>query len=184
MVNRNNGESQKQKVAKEILEKMAPQVKSMIEGYDPGQNQDIVDIQNISDLTIDDFYNPKMNASFYAHNDEHFVMDNDGKVGFVCSVLDFDENKVGDYTFVRESLGKAFEDYNTTLLALIAEIQDQFFEFKISAVINAFFMQWRKKLSNEKLEEIDARADKLFYEKIKGTKGLDAVIQAIDSLEQ
>jgi hypothetical protein len=110
-------------------------------------------------------------------------MDENGKIGFVCEVLDFDENKVGDYTFMRDSLGKAFEDYNTTLLALIAEIQDQFFEFKISAVINAFFMQWRKKLSNEQLEEIDARADKLFYEKIKGTKGLDAVIQAIDSLE-
>ena len=90
MVNRNNGESQQQKVAKEILEKMAPQVKSMIEGFDPSQNQNIVDIENISDLTIDEFYDPKMNASFYAHNDEHFVMDENGKIGFVCEVLDFD----------------------------------------------------------------------------------------------
>lgn len=183
MINRNNGESQTEKNVGEILESVSPQVKSMIENFNPGEDE-IVEIENIDELTLDDFNNPRMNKSFNAHNDEQFLLSLDGKkIGFECKVYDFDENVIGTYTFMRENLGRAFEDYNITLLAMIAEIQDQFFEFRISKIVNAFFQQWRQTLSNEQLEEIDAAGDRIFYEKIKGTKGLDAVIKAIDSLD-
>lgn len=183
MINRNNGESQKEKSVDAILESAAPKIKSMIENFNP-EDDEIVEIENIDELTIDDFNNPKMNKSFYEHNDEQFILSSDGKkIGFECKIYDFDENVVGTYTFMRDNLGRAFEDYNITLLAMIAEIQDQFFEFRISKIINVFFQQWRQTLSNEQLEEIDAAGDRIFYEKIKGTKGLDSVIKAIDSLD-
>ena len=183
MINRKSGESQTEKNVNEILESVSPEVKSIIEGFNPEEGE-IVEIDNIDELTIDDFNNPRMNKSFNAHNDEHFILSSDSKrIGFECKVYDFDENIIGTYTFMRDNLGRAFEDYNITLLAMIAEIQDQFFEFRISKIVNAFFQQWRQTLSNEQLEEIDAAGDRIFYEKIKGTKGLDAILKAIDSLD-
>ena len=182
MINRNQTKENK---VDELMEQVAPEVKSLIENFDPdAEVPGIVEIDNIEDLTADEFYDPKMNRSFNAHNSDHFLLDDKGRIGFKCEIYDFDENLIGEYTFWRESLGKALEDYNVLCLALIAEIANQFFEFRISRVVRAFYEAYRDKLSNQKMEDIDAKSDKIYYSKIKGTKGLDKILEIADQMEK
>ena len=182
MINRKQNEGSQ---VDELMEPVAPEVKELVENFNPDDSvPEIVEIDNIEDLTADEFYDPKMNASFNAHNSDHFLLDDKDRIGFKCEIYDFDENLIGNYTFWRKSLGKALEDYNVLCLALIAEIADQFFEFRISKVVRAFYEAYRDKLSNQKMEDIDAESDKIYYSKIKGTKGLDKILAIADEMEK
>lgn len=181
MIERNNGASQSDQMVDEMLDQMKPAITEAVENF---ESDEIQEIENIDDLTVEDFYNSKMNKAFNAHNSENFFLTPEGKIGFKCTIYDEPENVIGEYDFVRDSLGKAFEDYNVVMLAMVAEVQDQFIEFRITPVVDVFFQSFRDKISNEKLEDIDARSDKLYYKKIRGTKGLDAVLDAINHMDE
>ena len=153
------------------------------EQSDPIPTDEVHEIDNIEDLTVEDYYNPGMNASFAAHNPDHFVY-RDGKIGFDIHVYDENEELLGEYTLLRDSLGKAIEDFTVITMSTLSAMSDNYFDFRISKVINVFYKSFYRKLDDEQSDQLDNRIQKFYYSVVQGAKSLDDILKAIDEMDE
>jgi hypothetical protein len=153
------------------------------EQSDPIPEDEVHEIDNIEDLTVEDYYNPGMNASFAAHNPDHFVY-RDGKIGFDIHIYDENEELLGEYTLLRDSLGKAIEDFTVITMSTLSAMSDNYFDFRISKVINVFYKSFYRKLDDEQSDQLDNRIQKFYYSVVQGAKSLDDILKAIDEMDE
>lgn len=153
------------------------------EQSDPIPTDEVHEIDNIEDLTVEDYYNPNMNASFAAHNPDHFVY-RDGKIGFDIHIYDENEELLGEYTLLRDSLGKAIEDFTVITMSTLSAMSDNYFDFRISKVINVFYKSFYRKLDDEQSDQLDNRIQKFYYSVVQGAKSLDDILKAIDEMDE
>lgn len=143
---------------------------------------EIVEIENIEDLTIDEYYDPNMNASFNAHNDSNILFQ-DGRVGFKIRICNEDDEVLGEYTLLRNSFGRALEDYTIASQATITATTDAFYDLQITQVINVFWKDFNQKLSDDQQDEIDNKVQKLHYRAFQAVKNADDIIKALDNMD-
>ena len=124
-----------------------------------------------------------MNASFAAHNPDHFVY-RDGKIGFDIHIYDENEELLGEYTLLRDSLGKAIEDFTVITMSTLSAMSDNYFDFRISKVINVFYKSFYRKLDDEQSDQLDNRIQKFYYSVVQGAKSLDDILKAIDEMDE
>lgn len=143
---------------------------------------EIVEIENIEELTIDEYYDPNMNASFNAHNKTNILMEN-GRVGFQIRICNEDDEVLGEYTLLRNSFGRALEDYTIASQATITATTDAFYDLQITQVINVFWKDFNQKLSDDQQDEIDNKVQKLHYRAFQAVKNADDIIKALDNMD-
>ena len=142
---------------------------------------DVREIDNIDELTVEEYYDPAMNASFAAHNPDHFIYQ-DGKIGFEIKIYDENDEMPGEYTMLRDSLGQALADFTVITMSTLSAMSDNYFDFRISKVINVFYKSFYRKLSDEQSDELDNRIQKFYYSTIQGAKNLDDILKALDEM--
>ena len=140
---------------------------------------EIVEIDNINDLTVEDFDNPKMNASFHAHNDDNILLE-DGKVGFLIEIRDEDGELLDTYKMLRESFGKALYDYTIAAQASVWAMSDTFYDLKITKVITVFYKLYNNLLSDDQQDELDKKINKFYYDVFHGSKDVNDIIKGLD----
>ena len=159
---------------------------SIADGEDTVENAaasgEIVEIENIEDLTIDEYYDPNMNASFNAHNMTNILLQ-DGRVGFKIRICNEDDEVLGEYTLLRNSFGRALEDYTIASQATITATTDAFYDLQITQVINVFWKDFNQKLSDDQQDEIDNKVQKLHYRAFQAVKNADDIIKALDNMD-
>ena len=157
-----------------------------IPAYDSvGDDEDYVyEIENISELTLDQFYDSSMNASFANFNDDYILRDGK-KIGFVVKIEeDGEEIDEREITIFRDSFGKALEDFDVILQASINNLSDRFYEFRISEVVKKFFNAFRNVTTDEMADEFDERADDFYYKCFANAESVDDVITEIEAMEK
>ena len=142
---------------------------------------DVYEIEDISELALEDFYNPSMNASFANYKD-NCIFCRDNKIGFGVKIIDNDNNARVVAIF-RNSFGKALEDFDVILQASIYNMSDHFYEFKISDVVNKFYKAFKNATTDEMADEFDARADDFYYKCFANAESVDAVVKGIKRME-
>ena len=145
---------------------------------------DVYEIENISELTLDQFYDSSMNASFANFNDDYILRDGK-KIGFAVKINeDGEETNEREITIFRDSFGKALEDFGVILLASIIDFQrEHFFEIKVDKVVREFFDAFRKVITDELADEIEERADDFYYEYFANAESVDDVVKGIKKME-
>ena len=147
-----------------------------------GNNGEIREIENINDLTVDEYYDPGMNASFHAHNDDNILMEGN-KVGFMIRIADEDGEILGEYKMLRDSFGKALEDYTIAAQASVIAMTDTFYDLQITKVINVFYKLFNNALNDDQQDEIDSKINKFYYGVFQSTKSVDDVIKGLEEQE-
>jgi hypothetical protein len=143
---------------------------------------EIREIENINDLTADDYYDPGMNASFHAHNDDNILMEGN-KVGFMIRIADEDGEILGEYKMLRDSFGKALEDYTIAAQASVIAMTDTFYDLQITKVINVFYKLFNNALNDDQQDEIDSKINKFYYGVFQSAKSVDDVIKGLEEQE-
>ena len=143
------------------------------------EDGEIVDIPNIYDLTVEDFDNPKMNASFHAHNDDNILLE-DGKVGFMIEIRDEDGELLDEYKMLRDSFGQALYDYTIAAQASVWAMSDTFYDLKISKVITVFYKLYNNLLSDDQQDELDKKINKFYYDVFHGSKDVNDIIKGLN----
>jgi hypothetical protein len=143
---------------------------------------EIREIENINDLTADDYYDPGMNASFHAHNDDNILMEGN-KVGFMIRIADEDGEILGEYKMLRDSFGKALEDYTIAAQASVIAMTDTFYDLQITKVINVFYKLFNNALNDDQQDEIDSKINKFYYGVFQSAKSVDDVIRGLEEQE-
>lgn len=143
---------------------------------------EIVEIENIEDLTIDEYYDPNMNISFNAHNEKNILLQ-DGRVGFNIRICNEDDEVLGEYTLLRNNFGRALEDYTIASQATITATTDAFYDLQITQVINVFWKDFNQKLSDDQQDEIDNKVQKLHYRAFQAVKSADDIIKALENMD-
>ena len=143
------------------------------------------EIKNIEDLTLSDFYSRDMNEVFIAHNDEHFLTDGNGNIGFKIEVIDSTgmSDKI-EYTMMEETLGKAFEKYDIIVGAVLTNVIDIFYEPRTSSVIMAFFRKFRSILEPPRQSSFDEKSEIYYQKAIQDAKTMEDVVGSFDYIEE
>ena len=145
---------------------------------------DVYEIENISELTLEQFYDSSMNASFANFNDDYILRDGK-KIGFAVKINeDGEETNEREITIFRDSFGKALEDFDVILQASINNFSDHFYEFRISEVVKKFFKAFRNVTTDEMADEFDERADDFYYKCFANAESVDDVITEIEAMEK
>ena len=145
---------------------------------------DVYEIENISELTLDQFYDSSMNASFANFNDDYILRDGK-KIGFAVKINeDGEESNEREITIFRDSFGKALEDFDVILQASINNLSDRFYEFRISDVVKKFFKAFRNVTTDEMADEFDERADDFYYKCFANAESVDDVVEEIEKMEK
>lgn len=145
---------------------------------------DVYEIENISELTLDQFYDSSMNASFANFNDDYILRDGK-KIGFAVKINeDGEETNEREITIFRDSFGKALEDFDVILQASINNLSDRFYEFRISEVVKKFFKAFRNVTTDEMADEFDERADDFYYKCFANAESVDDVVKEIEKMEK
>ena len=147
-----------------------------------GNNGEIREIENINDLTVDEYYDPGMNASFHAHNDDNILMEGN-KVGFMIRIADEDGEVLGEYKMLRDSFGKALEDYTIAAQASVIAMTDTFYDLQITKVINVFYKLFNNALNDDQQDEIDSKINKFYYGVFQSAKSVDDIIKGLEEQE-
>ena len=145
---------------------------------------DAYEIENISDLTLEDFYDPSMNASFANYKGNSSILCRGNKIGFAVRIIDNDWNKARVITIFRDSFGEALEDLDVIISSSIVDIDESnWYEFKFNDVVEQFFKAYRHVMTDEIYDKIDERADD-FYDKCFANAGsIDDVVKGIERME-
>ena len=145
---------------------------------------DVYEIENISELTLEQFYDSSMNASFANFNDDYILRDGK-KIGFAVKINeDGEETNEREITIFRDSFGKALEDFDVILQASINNFSDHFYDFRISEVVKKFFKAFRNVTTDEMADEFDERADDFYYKCFANAESVDDVITEIEAMEK
>ena len=143
------------------------------------------EIDNIEDLTLDDFYSKDMNEVFHAHNDEHILVDANGNVGFKIEVMDSSgKSEPVEYTIMEESFGKALEKYDIIVGAAITNVIDSFYEPRASGVIMAFFRKFRSILEPSRQSILDEKSDIYYQNVYQNAKNIKDVVGSFDHIDE
>lgn len=146
-------------------------------------DEEIHEIENISELTLEQFYDSAMNASFADFNDDYILRDGN-KIGFAVKINeDGEENNTRQITIFRDSFGKALEDFDVILQASINNLTDRFYEFQISDVVNKFFKAFRNVTTDEMANDFDERAEDFYYKCFANAESVDDVVKEIEAME-
>lgn len=148
------------------------------------EDDDVYEIENISELTLEQFYDSSMNASFANFNDDYILRDGK-KIGFVVKINeDGEETNEREITIFRDSFGKALEDFDVILQASINNLSERFYEFRISEVVKKFFKAFRNVTTDEMGDEFDERADDFYYKCFANAESVDDVVKEIEAMEK
>ena len=157
-------------------------IKSLYEKNDKVQvHNDVYEIEDISELTLEDFYDPSMNASFANYKD-NCIFCRGNKIGFGVKIID-DDNNARVVVIFRDSFGEALEDFDVILHASIVNLRERFFEIKTSKVVRQFFEAYRKVNTDELIDEIDERGDDFYYKCFANAESVDDVVKGIKRME-
>ena len=163
------------------MKRLGTSVRRILESEVCNIDDDVYEIENISDLTLEDFYDPSMNASF-ANYEDNCIFCRGNKIGFGVRIID-DDNNVRVIAIFRDSFGKALEDFDVILRASIYNLRDTFFEIKVNKVVRQFFDAFRKVNTGELDYEIDDRAHDLFFNCFDNAESVDDVVKGIKKME-
>ena len=156
-------------------------IKRLYEKNDKVQvHNDVYEIEDISELALEDFYDPSMNASFANYKD-NCIFCRGNKIGFGVKIIDNDNNARVVAIF-RNSFGEALEDFDVILQASL-DIKEHFFEIKTSKVVRQFFEAYRKVNTDELIDEIDERVDDFYYKCFANAESVDDVVKGIKRME-
>ena len=142
---------------------------------------DVYEIENISDLTLEDFYDPSMNASFANYKD-NCIFCRGNKIGFGVKIID-DDNNARVIAISRDSFGKALEDLEVILYASIVDLDRSFFELRISEVVRKFLKAFRNVITDEMEDEFDERGYDFYYKCFANAESIDDVVKGIKKME-
>lgn len=111
--------------------------------------------EDIQKLTLNDFYDPTLNASFMSHNSDTFFVNNYREIEFSCNIEDL-ENPLYDGKFIFQaiSLGLAFERYAACLLSSLSMFPNQRYSIIIDPVAGVFFQLFCRLLSEKEEKSI------------------------------
>lgn len=153
-------------------------------GDDEDSDSDIIDIDNINNLTNEDFYNPKMNKSFVNFNDD-YILSKGNQIGFkyVISNTNDDNDTAEGYIF-RDSFGEALEELYIILNGDLMNVNvDVFFEIKVSPVINKFFRVFSNIITNEQFDAADEAAESVGLKVFATAENAQSVVDAINDID-
>ena len=167
-----------------VMKRLGTSVRRILESEVCNIDDDAYEIENISDLTLEDFYDPSMNASFANYKGNSSILCRGNKIGFSVRIFDEDENDVRVFSIFRDSFGEAREDLGAFFNASIIDFQrEHFFEIKVDKVVREFFDAFRKVITDELADEIEERADDLYYKCFANAKSVDDVVMEIKKME-
>ena len=165
-----------------VMKRLGTAVRHILESEVCDIDDNVYKIENISELTLEDFYDPSMNASFANYKD-NCIFCRGNKIGFGVKIIDNDNNARVVAIF-RNSFGEALEDFDVILQASINNLSDRFYEFKISDVVKKFFKAFRNVTTDEMADEIDERADDFYYKCFANAESVDDVVEEIEKMEK
>ena len=165
-----------------VMKRLGTAVRRILESeiYDTDED-DVYEIEDISELTLEDFYDPSMNASFANYKD-NCILRRGNKIGFGVKIIDNDNNNARVVAIFRNSFGEALEDFAVILRASL-DIKEHFFEIKTSKVVRQFFEAYRKVNTDELIDEIDERVDDFYYKCFANAESVDDVVKGIKRME-
>ena len=115
------------------------------------------EIEDISELTLENFYDPSMNASFANYKD-NCILCRGNKIGFPVRIADEDGN-ARVFSIFRDSFGKALEDLEVIFQALLAigDASNPFYIIRFSNVVKQFYKVFKYVMTDELYDEIQDR---------------------------
>lgn len=116
-------------------------------------------VQQVEDITCEQFYNPALNADFSAINDDFIFLNGQGQVGMDVHVEDRSgDGGREDFKMFADSMGLLLEHYDIAVEASVEDVHDKFFRITCEPVVHKFWKGWKKvgiptDEANDQLEE-------------------------------
>ena len=153
-------------------------IKRLYEKNDKVHN-DVYEIEDISELALEDFYDPSMNASFANYKD-NCIFCRGNKIGFGVKIID-DDNNARVVAIFRDSFGEALEDLEVIIYGSFVNLEERdiWFEIRFNDVVRKFLKAFRNVMTDEMYDEFDNRADDFYYKYIADAKSVDDVVNGI-----
>ena len=132
----------------------------------------------IKKIPLEYYYNSDNNEKFYSKFPNDIILKGD-KIGFEIKVDDLDNSTTKKYVLLRDSLGKAIEDFNILLFYSISND----ISIYISRINNIFFKAFNFNLSKEQQEKIDSNEEKFYYSVVKNKfNDFDEIIKSLEKM--
>ena len=166
-----------------VMKRLGTAVRHILESEVCDIDDNVYKIENISELTLEDFYDPSMNASFANYKD-NCIFCRGNKIGFAIKINENGEdNNTRVITIFRDSFGKALEDLDVILLASNNNLDITWYEIVFSSVVAKFFKAFRNVTTDEMADEFDERADDFYDKCFANAESIDDVVNGIKKME-
>ena len=156
-------------------------IKRLYEKNDKVHN-DVYEIEDISELALEDFYDPSMNASFANYKGKR-IFCRGNKIGFVVKITDDERNDGRLITIFSDSFGEALEDLDVIILASITSLNSAQYELEFSSVVRQFLFAFRKVNTDELADKIEERAYDFYDNCFANAESIDDVVKGIKRME-
>ena len=156
---------------------------------DLNEDGELVEWDDLSEITYEEFYNPALNMSFSNINDDFIFYDASTKqIGVKAQIEDKSgSDGVREFEIWADSFGKVLEYYDIALEASVQNLHEHFWKISTNKVIEKFWKTWRKALSalnDDKLEDaLDDNVDDFYANVIVSAESIDDVVDGIANMQ-
>ena len=175
-----------------ILKDVAKIVKKRIDEAEDKENvlneegDELVEWESAGDITYEQFYDPKLNASFSNINDDFIFYDDSTKqIGIAANIEDRNgDGGAKDFEIWADSFGKVLEYFDIAVEASTEDLHEKFFKITTNQVISRFWKAWRRTLNNDEVsDKLEDNIDDFYANVFEPAQTIDDVIAGITNMQ-
>lgn len=142
-------------------------------------------VQQVEDITYEQFYNPALNAEFSGINDDFIYLNAEGKVGMDVHIEDRSgDGGRQDFQMFADSMGLLLEHFDIAVDASVEDVHDKFFRITCEPVVHKFWKGWKKVgiPTDEANDELEEKIDDFYVNVIQDAKTPEDIMQGMLAL--
>jgi len=136
------------------------------------------EINNIDEVTYEDYMNPDMNEAFAEFNESIIIINKDGSVSVTVEIVDCESNQEESYTVTGASFGEVLSKIYAMIWSSY-DASDRFFEVRTEELIKLFMKNFLTFVEDN--TELDNLSDEILetcFEGVESVKHMANLLRA------
>ena len=152
----------------------------------PVEQQPIRKFNEWKDITLADYYDPTLNASFGDINDDLLKYDPEtGLISMTMKIHDYDTKESREFEISEKSFGRLLEKYDIACESTVVNAIDKYYMIKTSVFCTRFWKEWCKCINKNPQcsKALTKKVQNFYYEEVMNTKTIDELAEIIKNMQ-
>lgn len=152
----------------------------------PVEQQPIRTFESWDDITLADYYDPSLNASF-GNIDDGLLKYNPetGLMSMTMKIYDYDTKESREFEISEKSLGRLLEKYDIACESTVLNNIDKYYMIKTSVFCSKFWKNWRKHINKipQCSKALTKKIQDFYYDHSMETNTIDELAEVIKNMQ-